>query len=66
MSLRVIAVDTGADKKALCHSYGAEIFLDFKNGGASIEAIKAAAGGLGPHVRSSLLSALLLFSLRRR
>ena len=30
MSLRVIAVDTGADKKALCASYGAEIFLDFK------------------------------------
>ena len=30
MSLRVIAVDTGADKKALCASYGAEIFIDFK------------------------------------
>jgi D-arabinose 1-dehydrogenase-like Zn-dependent alcohol dehydrogenase len=25
LSLRVIAVDTGADKKALCHSYGAEV-----------------------------------------
>ena len=30
MSLRVIAVDTGADKKALCAGYGAETFLDFK------------------------------------
>jgi alcohol dehydrogenase, propanol-preferring len=30
MSLRVIAVDSGEEKKKLCASYGAEIFLDFK------------------------------------
>lgn len=29
-SLRVIAVDSGADKKALCASYGVDTFLDFK------------------------------------
>ncbi|KAL8291623.1 hypothetical protein RQP46_001881 [Phenoliferia psychrophenolica] len=49
MSLRVIAVDTGADKKALCASYGAEIFLDFKDPGNFIDRVKAASGGLGPH-----------------
>ena len=30
MSLRVIAVATGADKKALCASYGAERFIEHK------------------------------------
>lgn len=58
MALRVIAVDTGADKKALCHSYGAEIFLDFKEPGNFIERVKAAAGGIGPHVSSLELLAM--------
>jgi len=49
MSLRVIAVDTGASKKALCHSYGAEFFIDFKTTKNLVADIKAAAGGLGPH-----------------
>jgi propanol-preferring alcohol dehydrogenase len=49
MSLRVIAVDTGDDKKALCASYGAETFIDFKQPGSIIDHIKAATGGLGPH-----------------
>ncbi|KAL8277108.1 hypothetical protein RQP46_010536 [Phenoliferia psychrophenolica] len=49
MSLRVIAVDTGADKKALCASYGAEIFIDFKAPGSMIDKVKAVTGGLGPH-----------------
>lgn len=50
MSLRVIAVDTGAEKKALCDKYGAEIFIDFKDSGNMIDRIKQASGGLGPHV----------------
>jgi propanol-preferring alcohol dehydrogenase len=50
MSLRVIAIDTGADKKALCASYGAETFLDFKDSGNFIDRVKAVTGGLGPHV----------------
>ncbi|KAM0753868.1 putative ADH1-alcohol dehydrogenase I [Meredithblackwellia eburnea MCA 4105] len=49
MSLRVIAVDTGADKKALTAQYGAETFIDFKEPGDFIEKVKAATGGLGPH-----------------
>ncbi|KAI5474696.1 alcohol dehydrogenase [Pseudohyphozyma bogoriensis] len=49
MSLRVIAVDTGADKKKLCASYGAETFLDFKEPGNFIDRVKAVTGGLGPH-----------------
>lgn len=49
MSLRVIAVDTGASKRALCHSYGAEFFVDFKTTKNLVADIKAASGGLGPH-----------------
>jgi propanol-preferring alcohol dehydrogenase len=30
MGLRVIAIDTGAEKKALCESFGAEKWIDFK------------------------------------
>ncbi|KAM0755874.1 putative ADH1-alcohol dehydrogenase I [Meredithblackwellia eburnea MCA 4105] len=49
MSLRVIAVDTGADKKSLTAQYGAETFIDFKEPGDFIAKVKAASGGLGPH-----------------
>lgn len=49
MSLRVIAVDTGAAKEALCRSYGAEFFVDFKTTKNLVADIKAAAGGIGPH-----------------
>ena len=49
ISLRVIAVDTGAAKEALCRGYGAEFFIDFKTTENLVADIKAAAGGLGPH-----------------
>lgn len=49
MSLRVIAVDSGEEKKKLCASYGAEIFLDFKDSGNFIDRVKEVTGGLGPH-----------------
>ena len=29
MSLRVIAIDTGSDKEALCRRFGADDFLDY-------------------------------------
>lgn len=48
LSLRVIALDTGADKKALTLKLGAESFVDFKDKDAQAQII-AASGGLGPH-----------------
>ncbi|KAG8736007.1 alcohol dehydrogenase [Ceratobasidium sp. 414] len=47
--LRVIALDSGDEKKALCEKLGAEAFVDFKTSGNMIEEIKKAADGLGPH-----------------
>ncbi|KAG8684836.1 alcohol dehydrogenase, partial [Ceratobasidium sp. 394] len=47
--LRVIALDTGDEKKALCEKLGAEAFVDFKTSGNLIEEIKKVADGLGPH-----------------
>jgi len=47
--LRVIALDTGDEKKALCEKLGAEAFVDFKTSKNLIEEIKAVADGLGPH-----------------
>lgn len=50
LSLRIIAVDTGADKEKLCKELGAEVFLDFKASKDLIKDVKDAAGGSGPHV----------------
>jgi len=47
--LRVIALDTGDEKKALCEKLGAETFVDFKTSENMVEEIKKVAGGLGPH-----------------
>jgi propanol-preferring alcohol dehydrogenase len=47
--LRVIAVDTGDEKKALCERLGAESFVDFKTTPNIVEEIKKVAGGQGPH-----------------
>jgi len=49
MNLRVVSVDTGAEKEKLCASYGSESFIDFKKSSNLVEDIKAATGGLGPH-----------------
>lgn len=47
---RVIAIDTGADKKALCEKLGAEKFIDFKTTKDLVADIKAATtDGMGPH-----------------
>jgi len=49
MGLRVIAVDTGADKKKLTLSLGAEKWIDFKESKDIVGDIKSATGGLGAH-----------------
>lgn len=45
----MIALDTGADKRALCASLGAESFIDFMESKDLVGDIKKATGGLGPH-----------------
>ncbi|SPO22191.1 probable ADH1 - alcohol dehydrogenase I [Ustilago trichophora] len=46
---RVIAIDTGSDKKQLCESLGAEKFIDFKTTKNLVDDIKAATpDGFGP------------------
>lgn len=47
--LRVIAVDTGADKKKLCLSLGAEQWIDFKETKDLTKAILEVTDGLGAH-----------------
>ncbi|EMD36543.1 hypothetical protein CERSUDRAFT_138231 [Gelatoporia subvermispora B] len=50
MGLRVIAIDTGEEKKNLCLSLGAEQWIDYKESSDVIADVRAAAGGVGPHV----------------
>ncbi len=46
MGLRVVVVDTGAERKALCKKYGAEHFVDFKETeDATAEVVKLTNGG---------------------
>ncbi|KAK0475272.1 chaperonin 10-like protein [Armillaria novae-zelandiae] len=47
--LRVIAIDSGAEKKKLCESLGAEVWIDFKESKNIVEDVKAATGGFGAH-----------------
>jgi propanol-preferring alcohol dehydrogenase len=47
--LRVVAIDTGAEKKDLCLSLGAEKWIDFKESPDLVKSIKEATDGLGPH-----------------
>jgi len=49
--LRVIALDSGEEKKALCQKLGAETFVDFKAHSPEklIEELKRVADGQGPH-----------------
>ncbi|KAF5348346.1 hypothetical protein D9758_010940 [Tetrapyrgos nigripes] len=52
MGFRVIAIDTGATKKSLCESLGADAWVDFKESGDNfIKDVMAATGpaALGPH-----------------
>ncbi|KAF9239793.1 hypothetical protein BU15DRAFT_87816 [Melanogaster broomeanus] len=49
MGMRVLAIDTGEEKKRLCLELGAEKWIDFKETSNLVEAIKDACDGLGPH-----------------
>jgi len=50
MGLRVIAIDTGSDKKSLTQSLGAERWIDFKETKNMVDAVKKATpDGLGAH-----------------
>ncbi|KAH9992123.1 GroES-like protein [Russula vinacea] len=53
--LRVVAIDTGAEKKELCLSLGAEKWIDFRETKDLVKDIKNATGGEGPH--AALVSA---------
>jgi propanol-preferring alcohol dehydrogenase len=51
MGLRVLAIDSGDEKRELCKKIGAEEWIDFKHSKDIVEDIKARCGdGLGPHV----------------
>ncbi|GAA5890328.1 hypothetical protein JCM6882_008796 [Rhodosporidiobolus microsporus] len=47
--IRVVVIDTGAEKKALCESLGAEAFVDFKTVSDTAAEVKRITGG-GGHV----------------
>ncbi|KIK66139.1 hypothetical protein GYMLUDRAFT_38655 [Collybiopsis luxurians FD-317 M1] len=50
MGLRVVAIDTGAEKRELCLKLGAEKWVDFVESGKNlVQDVQNAAGGLGPH-----------------
>ena len=49
MGLRVVALDSGADKRALCDKLGAEAFVDYAESKDLVADLKKACGGKGPH-----------------
>ncbi|KAF7527292.1 hypothetical protein PCG10_003119 [Penicillium crustosum] len=50
MGLRVIAIDGGEEKKAMCEQLGAEVYVDFTKSTDLVADVKAATpGGLGAH-----------------
>jgi propanol-preferring alcohol dehydrogenase len=49
MGLRVVAIDTGAEKKELCLQLGAEKWIDFKESKDLVKDVRDACDGLGPH-----------------
>jgi len=49
MGLRVVAIDTGDDKKDLCLKLGAEKWIDFKTTKDLVKDIQDATDGFGPH-----------------
>ncbi|KAG3175225.1 hypothetical protein JG687_00010915 [Phytophthora cactorum] len=49
MGYKVVAIDTGDDKRKLIESYGIKDFIDFKKDGNVIEQVRAATGGRGAH-----------------
>ena len=49
MGLKVIAIDTGAEKKELVEKLGADAWIDFKTTKDLVKEIRGHSDGLGPH-----------------
>jgi propanol-preferring alcohol dehydrogenase len=49
VGLRVIALDSGADKRTLCEKLGVEAFVDYAESKDLVADLKKACGGKGPH-----------------
>ncbi|KZS89781.1 GroES-like protein [Sistotremastrum niveocremeum HHB9708] len=49
LGLRVIAIDTGDEKRQLAEKLGAEKWIDFAQTDNLVQSVAAASGGLGPH-----------------
>ena len=49
MGLRVVVVDTGAERKAMCMKHGAEHFVDFKEVEDPAAEVVKLTGGIGAH-----------------
>ncbi|KAG1760758.1 chaperonin 10-like protein [Suillus occidentalis] len=49
MGLRVVAIDTGLEKKKLCLELGAEKWIDFKEAKDTAQAVREACDGEGAH-----------------
>ncbi|BGP22916.1 alcohol dehydrogenase [Rhodotorula toruloides] len=52
IGLKVVAIDTGAEKRKLLESYGVDKFIDFrdyKDANEIVAAVKETCDGLGPH-----------------
>lgn len=47
MGLRVVAIETGGEKKALCEKLGAAVWIDFKGSENIVKDVLAATGGKG-------------------
>ncbi|EFR02693.1 alcohol dehydrogenase 3 [Nannizzia gypsea CBS 118893] len=62
MGLRVLAIDSGDEKKELCEKMGAEKFLDFTKTDDIVNEVKSASpDALGPHAALLLAAAELPF-----
>ncbi|KAH7887079.1 chaperonin 10-like protein [Phlebopus sp. FC_14] len=49
MGLRVLAIDTGAEKKQLCHELGAARWIDYRETSDLVKVVKEACDELGAH-----------------
>jgi propanol-preferring alcohol dehydrogenase len=49
MGLRVVAIDSGAEKKALCLKLGAEAWIDFRESKDIVKDVKDICDGVGAH-----------------
>ena len=60
---RVIAIDTGDEKRKLCESLGADVWIDFKETKDIVAAVKSATGGSGRGLTPLSRSLFVLFGV---